>query len=85
MYTVNSVATKLGVDRDVAYNLVKFLEATGLFVKTGDVERVPGVRGKGSSVFKLSDDFIEKSSGIFEKLKNEAPAQQQVPQVDPAA
>ena len=50
-YTVAGLATKMGIERDAAYNLIRFLEAVGLITKTGDVEKTASGKGKGANFY----------------------------------
>lgn len=52
--TVNDVMNNLSVSKNSAYGLVTFLVDTGLARKTGD-RREPGKRGKGQTVYTLSE------------------------------
>lgn len=67
-YTVNGMSMKLGVERDVAYNLVKFLEAVGLAKKSGDVEKVPGAKGKGSDIYEIDPVISTGKIDLLMKL-----------------
>lgn len=56
-FTVSDVSEVLGVDKDVAYNLVRFLEARGHVAKVGS-RHEPGKRGRGQSVYNLSGETL---------------------------
>lgn len=58
--TINGVAAKLGAERDVAYHLVKFLEAVDLAKKTGDQVKASGAKGKGkgADVYEIAESVV---------------------------
>lgn len=65
--TLTDIATKLGVDKTVAYGLVRFLEAKSLILATG-TKRQPGAKGKGAKVYTLSDSANVDLQSLFAKL-----------------
>lgn len=68
--TVNQTASKLGVERDTAYNLIKFLEAVGLAKKTGEVVRVEGAKGKGADIYEIDAVVGTGRLDLLTKLKD---------------
>lgn len=66
--TIIQTATKLGVERDAAYNLIKFLEAAGLAKKTGDVVKVEGAKGKGADVYEFDAAVATGRIDLLTKL-----------------
>ena len=67
--TINGAAAKLGVERDVAYSLVKFLEAVGLAKKTGETEKPAGNgKGKGSDIYSLDENLAVNAARFLTKL-----------------
>lgn len=66
--TVTQTAVKLGVEREVAYNLIKFLEATGLAKKTGEVIKAEGAKGKGADIYEVDSTVGAGQIEILKKL-----------------
>lgn len=65
--TVDDIGTKLGVDKTVAYGLVRFLEAKGVLVVDGTT-RKEGSRGKGSKIYKPVEGADDLMSELFKPL-----------------
>ena len=51
--TVQEIAEKLNVGKDVAYGLVRFLEKRGHVTRTGS-RKEPGSKGKGTSIYSFT-------------------------------
>lgn len=66
--TVNQTAAKLGVERDAAYSLIKFLEATGLAKKTGDVLKAEGAKGKGADIYEFDNAVLAGRIDLLKKI-----------------
>lgn len=66
--TVNQTAAKLGVERDAAYSLIKFLEAVGLAKKTGDVLKAEGAKGKGADIYAFDSTVLTGQIDLLKKI-----------------
>ena len=54
--TVEEFSRRLGVDKTIGYGLMRYLEARGLVTRSGTIKD-EGVRGKGKTLYRLSEDF----------------------------
>ena len=64
--TVNQIAEKLNVSRDVAYGLIRFMEATKILRPVGKL--LTGDRGKPAYQYQITDEDLGAFAGLLATL-----------------
>lgn len=54
-FTVKDLETKVGIDYAAANGVISFLKAKGYCEPTGAVRKLEGAKGKGSTLYRLTD------------------------------
>ncbi len=54
--TTKALASKLNVEYPVAYGLIQFLASKNLATEAG-TEKVPGTKGKGSTIWQIQEQI----------------------------
>lgn len=67
-YTVQELADKLGIDRDLAYGLVRYLVHAKLAKFRGERPN-PSGKGKGAHVYEIVDGAGKRLAAIIGKLE----------------
>lgn len=65
--TIDDIAKQFGVDKPMAYGLIRFLESRQLAQSVG-VRKEPGARGKGAKLYAFKPDAIDQLRSLFSAL-----------------
>ena len=57
-FTIKEIAAKFNVEPVAAQGLVTFLRAINLAADTGDVQKAPGAKGKGSTIWEIPEKVL---------------------------
>ena len=67
MLTINDIATKLNVKRDIAYGLIHFMQARG-YIETNKTLRVAHQKGKPAQLYDVTDEVLGAMVGELSEL-----------------
>jgi predicted ArsR family transcriptional regulator len=67
-FTTNEAADRLGVDRQIAYGLIRFFLERGVVEECGTRKEV-GAKGKGSTMYQLKEDASSKMTEAIDALR----------------
>jgi len=69
--TLEDVSQDLGIDKDAAYDLIRYLLKTGGAKRVGSV-RIPGRRGRGKHLYEFTSTVTENLGAVAATLTKAA-------------
>lgn len=74
-FTTNDLATVLGVEKPVAYNLIQFLsdDKVNIATKVSGSRKKDGKQGRGEALYVLDENALEKVVGLVTSIMTAAP------------